>query len=89
MSHGAPQIPPRGTTSALQSYFVCLELRGGLGGEGVDMCYWGPLGECLPGTRPACYFSTSYFSINYPDFSPRFTLSLGESLHCARTARYF
>ena len=28
------------------------------------------LGECLPGARPACYFS-----INYPDFSPRFTLS--------------
>ena len=28
-----------------------------------------PLGECLPGARPA-----RYFSINYPDFSPRFTL---------------
>ena len=27
-------------------------------------------GECLPGARPA-----RYFSINYPDFSPRFTLS--------------
>ena len=27
------------------------------------------LGECLPGARPA-----RYFSINYPDFSPRFTL---------------
>ena len=26
-------------------------------------------GECLPGARPA-----RYFSINYPDFSPRFTL---------------
>ena len=25
--------------------------------------------ECLPGARPA-----RYFSINYPDFSPRFTL---------------
>ena len=29
----------------------------------------GSLGECLPGARPA-----RYFSINYPDFSPRFTL---------------
>ena len=29
-----------------------------------------PMGECLPGARPA-----RYFSINYPDFSPRFTLS--------------
>ena len=29
-----------------------------------------PTGECLPGARPA-----RYFSINYPDFSPRFTLS--------------
>ena len=29
----------------------------------------GTLGECLPGARPACYFS-----MNYPDFSPRFTL---------------
>ena len=28
------------------------------------------LGECLPGARPA-----RYFSINYPDFSPRLTLS--------------
>ena len=28
------------------------------------------VGECLPGARPA-----RYFSINYPDFSPRFTLS--------------
>ena len=28
-----------------------------------------PLGECLPGARPA-----RYLSINYPDFSPRFTL---------------
>ena len=28
-----------------------------------------PGGECLPGARPA-----RYFSINYPDFSPRFTL---------------
>ena len=28
------------------------------------------MGECLPGARPA-----HYFSINYPDFSPRFTLS--------------
>ena len=27
-------------------------------------------GECLPGARPA-----RYLSINYPDFSPRFTLS--------------
>ena len=27
------------------------------------------LGECLPGARPA-----RYFSINYPDFSPRYTL---------------
>ena len=27
-------------------------------------------GECLPGARPA-----RSFSINYPDFSPRFTLS--------------
>ena len=26
-------------------------------------------GECLPGARPA-----RYFCINYPDFSPRFTL---------------
>ena len=26
-------------------------------------------GECLPGARPA-----RYLSINYPDFSPRFTL---------------
>ena len=29
-----------------------------------------PLGECLPG---ACL--ARYFSINYPHFSPRFTLS--------------
>ena len=29
----------------------------------------GPRGECLPGARPA-----RYFSINYPNFSPRFTL---------------
>ena len=28
------------------------------------------VGEYLPGVRPA-----RYFSINYPDFSPRFTLS--------------
>ena len=27
------------------------------------------VGECLPGARPA-----RYLSINYPDFSPRFTL---------------
>ena len=27
------------------------------------------VGECLPGARPA-----RYFCINYPDFSPRFTL---------------
>ena len=27
------------------------------------------MGECLPGARPA-----RYFSINYPDFSPSFTL---------------
>ena len=27
------------------------------------------MGECLPGARPA-----RYFSINYPNFSPRFTL---------------
>ena len=37
---------------------------GGGGGGGV----WG---ECLPGARLA-----RYFSIKYPDFSPRFTLSL-------------
>ena len=30
----------------------------------------GAQGECLPSVRPA-----RYFSINYPDFSPRFTLS--------------
>ena len=30
----------------------------------------GPEGECLPGVHLA-----RYFSINYPDFSPRFTLS--------------
>ena len=29
----------------------------------------GTVGECLPGARPA-----RYFCINYPDFSPRFTL---------------
>ena len=28
-----------------------------------------PLGECLPGARLA-----RYFAVNYPDFSPRFTL---------------
>ena len=27
------------------------------------------VGACLPGTHPA-----HYLSINYPDFSPRFTL---------------
>ena len=30
---------------------------------------WGSKGECLPGARLA-----RYLSINYPDFSPRFTL---------------
>ena len=32
-------------------------------------CFARFMGECLPGARPA-----RYFSINYPDFSPRFTL---------------
>ena len=32
-------------------------------------CSAATMGECLPGARPA-----RYFSINYPDFSPRFTL---------------
>ena len=33
------------------------------------MCTLHCKGECLPGARPA-----RYFCINYPDFSPRFTL---------------
>ena len=38
--------------------------------EGKSPTYANPLGECLPGARTA-----RYLSINYPDFSPRFTLS--------------
>ena len=37
-----------------------------LNGSFLEGAAWG---ECLPGARPA-----RYFSINYPDFSPRFTL---------------
>ena len=45
-----------------------------------------PTGECLPGAR-----LTRYFSINYPDFSPRFTLPWRSPLsrpHCTAHLPY-
>ena len=43
-------------------------------------------GKCLPGARPA-----RYFSINYPDFGPRYTLSWKSPLsrpHCTAHLPY-
>ena len=55
-----PHPPPAGPWTCSKSK-QCTEIHG------YDHM---PVGECLPGARPACYFS-----INYPDFSPYITLA--------------
>ena len=75
-----PQPPQKGPSATLglggkptsetrESTGLCLSRGRGTGScqnvpEACQTCW----GECLPGARPA-----RYFSINYPDFSPRFT----------------
>ena len=60
-------------TSGLGGYITRVPNALECGKESREARRWAgwlpPKGECLPGAPPA-----RYLSINYPDFSPRFTL---------------